>query len=386
MQAFVFTDEALREQAGRFVWLDIDMDKPQNVAFRDKFEVRGLPTYFVLEPRTEQVLLKWVGGATVAQLGELLDDARASFQRVRAGEAPGTGGGADDLLAEADLLYGQGQGEEAVRKYEEAIAAAPADWSAYGRAVQGLATALLIADENARLVELAEDALPRLRGTTEGAIVVGLGLDGAVSLPEDDPAKEEALALFEPAVEAVVADASLDIADDDRSGLYISLLNAREAAGDSTAEHATLERWSAFLDEAAARAATPAGRTVFDSHRTSAYLALGKPEAAIEMLQQSERDLPEDYNPPSRLSRVYRSMERWDDALAATNRAIERAYGPRVPGLMLTRADLQVTLGDSTAARATLNEALERVDALPEAQRSERTVEGIRRRLEALGE
>ena len=75
MQAFVFTDEALREQAGRFVWLEIDVEKAQNADFKRKFPVRALPTYFVIEPDTEQVAFQWVGGATVPQFQRILDDA-----------------------------------------------------------------------------------------------------------------------------------------------------------------------------------------------------------------------------------------------------------------------------------------------------------------------
>ena len=30
MKAFVFTDESLREQAGRFVWLELNTDRAEN--------------------------------------------------------------------------------------------------------------------------------------------------------------------------------------------------------------------------------------------------------------------------------------------------------------------------------------------------------------------
>ncbi|NNE43085.1 MAG: thiol reductase thioredoxin, partial [Gemmatimonadetes bacterium] len=73
MKAVVFTDDALAEQAGRFVWLEINTEREQNAEFRQQFEVRALPTYFVVDPETEQVILKWVGGATVPQLTGILD-------------------------------------------------------------------------------------------------------------------------------------------------------------------------------------------------------------------------------------------------------------------------------------------------------------------------
>jgi tetratricopeptide (TPR) repeat protein len=191
---------------------------------------------------------------------------------------------------------------------------------------------------------------------------------------------------FEEAVRAAVADDTLDIADDDLSGLHISLLSARKAVADSTGTKQALENWSAFLETAAERAATPEARTVFGSHRLSAFLGLDQPEKAIPMLEQSARDFPEDYNPHARLAVAYHAMERWDDALAAADRAVELGYGPRLLGILGTRADILVAKGDTTAARATLVDALARAATLPEGQRSERRIDGLRKKLEALGQ
>jgi len=219
---------------------------------------------------------------------------------------------------------------------------------------------------------------------TSAAVVAGVGLDCASALPDDDPEKAGLIERFEAAVTAALSDETLVLADDDRSGLHISLLSAREAVGDTTGVRRAAESWAAFLETAAARAPSPEARTVFDSHRLSAYLWLEEPEKAIAMLQQSERDLPADYNPPARLAVAYKAMARWDDALAAADRAAERGYGPRLLSILRTRADILAAMGDTTAARATLTDALSRAEALPEGQRSERTIEGLRGKLAAL--
>jgi tetratricopeptide (TPR) repeat protein len=390
MQAVVFTDEALREHAGRFVWLEIDTEKAQNSEFRGKFDVQALPTYFVLEPETEQVLLKWVGSATVMQFVRLLDDASSNFVRVRSSRTAGQVAGGpvsnpDALLTKADLLYGEGKNAEAAAAYEQALAAAPAGWRSYRRAVEGLLIAWSIDGEYWRAAALAREVLPRVEGTTSVAVVAGVGLDCAVQLAEGDPARAELVPLFEDAVRAALADTSLSIADDDRSGLYISLLSAREAAGDSAGERAAAAEWASFLEGAAARAPTPEARTVFDSHRLSAFLELDQPERAVAMLQQSERDFPQDYNPPARLTVAYKAMERWDDAIAASDRAVALGYGPRLLSILRTRADVFAAKGDTASARAALADALQHGAALPEDQRSERTIEGLRKRLAELG-
>ena len=73
MRAYVFTDEALSKHAGRFVWLDVDVEKKENAALRTRYPMPALPTYFILEPDSGKVLYRWVGGATVAQLDRFLE-------------------------------------------------------------------------------------------------------------------------------------------------------------------------------------------------------------------------------------------------------------------------------------------------------------------------
>ena len=90
------------------------------------------------------------------------------------------------------------------------------------------------------------------------------------------------------------------------------------------------------------------------------------------MLEQSERDFPEDYNPPARLAIAYRAMKKWDEALAASDRALSRVYGPRKIVVLQARADIYAKKGDLAAAKKTWGEALATAEALPKEQRSER--------------
>src|SRR5262245_64609059 len=76
MRAYVFTDPALSKQAGQFVWLALDNEKAKNAPVSKRLGVPALPTFFILDPATEQVALRWTGGATVAQLDHMLDDGR----------------------------------------------------------------------------------------------------------------------------------------------------------------------------------------------------------------------------------------------------------------------------------------------------------------------
>jgi tetratricopeptide (TPR) repeat protein len=382
MRAFVFTDKALASRAGQFVWFEMNTELAKNAPLRKKLPVEALPTFFVVNPRDESVLLKWVGGMSVAQVQTMLDDGRGRF----AGVVPkGLAAGADAALARADKSYGAGENAEAARGYLEALAAAPPGWNRYSRAVESALFALSMSDSNEAAALLARDAYPRLEGTTSAANVAASGLSSAIALPREHPLRRVLVDSLESATRAVLADATLPIAVDDRSGVYIALLEARQDAGDSTGARAIARAWSDYLDREAAKARTPDARAVFDSHRLSAYLELNEPERAIPMLQASERDLPNDYNPPARLAIAYRALKRWPEGLAASDRAMARAYGPRKLGFYQTRADLYVGLGDISAAEKTLAEAIAMAEAMPQGQRSERTIAALKKKLEGLG-
>jgi len=376
MRAFVFTDPSLARHAGRFVWLALDTEKPGNAALRKRLKVLALPTFFVLDPTDEKVALRWVGGATAPQLAHILDDgARAVAHGAH---------GVDAQLARADSLYGEGEYAAAAERYRAALAAAPVAWPHRGRAVESLLFAWSQADRNEECALLALAELPRMRHTSSAGNVAASGLDAAIALPAAHPRRRGLIDTLETATREIVADTALVMAADDRSGAYIALLDAREDAGDTDGRRGVAAAWAGFLEGQAARARTPEQRAVFDSHRLSAYIELGEPARAIPMLEASERDLPGDYNPPARLATAYKAMKRWDEALAASDRAMAKVYGPRMLLVLQTRADIFAGRGDSTATRATLEQALQTAESFPAGQRSESSIAAIRKKLAAL--
>jgi hypothetical protein len=92
---------------------------------------------------------------------------------------------------------------------------------------------------------------------------------------------------------------------------------------------------------------------VFDSHRLAAYLELKQPERAIPMLEASERDFPQDYNPPARLAAAYRAMKEWDKALAAADPRC-RAYARASCACWTSRPRVLKSKGDLAGARRVL--------------------------------
>jgi tetratricopeptide (TPR) repeat protein len=232
-------------------------------------------------------------------------------------------------------------------------------------------------------VELAQGARTRLAGTPSELNAAIAGLDCAMDLKDDAPDKAQRAAAMEAEVRRIVADPRLTAAADDVSSAYSSLLEARRRAKDEAGARHTAEEWANYLEGAAARAQTPGQRTVFDSHRLTAYLELKQPERAIPMLEASERDFPQDYNPPARLAVAYQAMKEWDKSLAAADRALARLYGPRKLRVLDLKAEVLKSKGDLAGARRTLQEAVAFADALPPGQRSEGGVARLRKKLES---
>jgi hypothetical protein len=77
-------------------------------------------------------------------------------------------------------------------------------------------------------------------------------------------------------------------------------------------------------------------------------------------------------------------MKDWPKALAASDRALSKAYGPRRLGILQTRADIYKGLGQTDDARRTLQDALTEAEALPEGQRSETTIANLKKKIDAL--
>jgi tetratricopeptide (TPR) repeat protein len=378
MRAFVFTDPALTSRAGQFVWLELNLDDERNAALSERLSVDVFPTFLVLGAADESVVMRREDGMTVAEMDAFLEEAR------RAASGRGASSPLEAALLRADRLGGEGKKAEAAAAYREALDQAPAGWPPYGRAVVALLFLQQSLGEQASCLALAREALPRLARSPAAVMVARSGLDCALALKKEDAGRAGAMAELEAATRRTLADPALGAIADDVSSSYPSLIQARKAAGDAPGARKDAEAWAAFLEAQAAAAKTPEQRAVFDSHRLSAYLELGQPERAVPMLRASEAELPGDYNPPARLALVYLEMKKLDEALAASDRALPKVVGPRRIQVLQRRSDIFAARGDAAASREALAQALAYAESLPPGQRSERTIQALKKKLEAL--
>ena len=77
-------------------------------------------------------------------------------------------------------------------------------------------------------------------------------------------------------------------------------------------------------------------------------------------------------------------MGKYDEALAAYDRALAKAYGPRKIGILRGKADTYAQKGDKEAAKKTIEEAIRFAESLPEGQRSESTIASLKKKLETM--
>jgi tetratricopeptide (TPR) repeat protein len=376
MRAYVFTDKSLERYAGQFVWLSIDTENATNTAFLKAHPISVWPTLLILDPK-DKVIFRYAGGGTVPQIRKLLDDGERA--------AHGSHAKADTTLIRADALAAQGKQAEAAKTFDEAIAEAPKNWPRLGRASESLVFALLQSRDPQRCAERALALYPRVRGTGSAVNVASTGLSCATELDAKSWNRSELVAALEKDTrETLAAAGRIAMSADDRSSLYESLVDARDQAKDDASAHKLREKWAAFLEKEAAKAKTPDQRAVYDSHRLEVYLGLKQPEKAIAMLEQSERDLPKDYNPPARLISAYRAAGRLDDALAASDRALKLSYGPRKIGIYRNRAAVYLAKGDKASARKTVEEAIAYAESLPAEQRSEGMIASMKKQLDTM--
>jgi tetratricopeptide (TPR) repeat protein len=377
MRSFVFPDPELRRYSSRFVWLALDTERESNAALVTKLGVHVLPTLYVIEPFGEQPVVAWPGSLTAVELAALLEDAEVATNRRDAG------GEAMAALLRGRQDAAMGQHEDAIAAYRQALVTAPPHWPKRAMAVDGLVTELDESGQLASCVATGADEAPHMPPGSALADVLRVAMHCAGELPKDAGERtrwRELVSLGE----RVANDRSQPILGDDRSDLYSYVVEGLRELKKTEEARRVARAWAGMLETQAAHAATPTARTVFDAHRLLAYIAIGEPQRAIPMLQLSERDFPDDYNPPARLAVAYLEMKHYDDGLAAVQRALSHAYGPRKLRLWTLQADLCEAKGDRAGAARALREARDFAKALPLTGNYPKLLEVIEKRLEGI--
>jgi tetratricopeptide (TPR) repeat protein len=364
MQKFVFPDPALAPLHDRFVWAAIDTEKPESAAFLEAHPIDAYPTFLILDPADGSVAARWPGSMSLQQLRTFLEEGERAIQLAHAGQlAPGD---PLALLRAGDKAVQQKQFGEAARLYARARVGAPPDWPRRAEALTSEVRSLGKAGEHGACVDLALVEMGSTGNGPNAGDLVAYALGCAEKLPKEDPRVATLRKAGHDRLVALVQDAAAPLSADDRGDIWRMVWDLRETAGDTAGAKDAARARIALLDEAAARAPDAEAASTFDWARAESLLYLDRGADAVARLTESERRLPNDYNPPARLARVHYTMKNYAEALAAMERALPKAYGPRKGGLLALKADILEKQGNRAAARAVVEEQLALYRSLPQ--------------------
>jgi tetratricopeptide (TPR) repeat protein len=365
MRNYVLPDPLVTTLAERVLFAAIDTDRPQNADFVARYPVEAWPTFFVIDPIRDELLGHWQGSVSAAELRQQL--LGALDQR----DAKLDPAGPVAALLAGERATARGDGPAAVAAYERALASGGPGWPRRSEAEGGLIAAEHDAQHWQRCAELGVAHLPSIVGSSLPADTAYLVLECATKLGPAEVgarARTAAIARLREHTAHPPAESSID----DRADALDTLSDALREQGRTDEATALTRQRLALLEQAAHAAPTPEMAATFDYGRMNAYLALGRGEEALAMLQERIRQLPDAYEPRARLGEALDKLGRSAEALAAIDGALERAYGPRKLRYLRLRADLLGKLGRAAEQHEALRALVGAYDAMPHADRDAR--------------
>jgi thiol-disulfide isomerase/thioredoxin len=374
MKRFVLDDPSLRPLAESVVFAAIDTDKPENAPFLERYAMRYWPTFFVIDPGSDRVLGYWAGAASPRELRALVDDALVEL----AGTKQDTAG---RELAAARRAHAAGDFGKAAPAYARAAAAAEAGSTRKSAALVGWLSALAALGQHEACARVGAEHIGAVTGAATPADYAGELLRCADKLPKGQ-AQREARAAAIARLGALTAAPPEGATVDDRADALELLADGLASAGDPEGSRRAHEKRLALLEGAARAAPSPEIAATFDYGRATSYVALGRADEAITMLEERRKQLPSSYDPPARLAGVLAKTGRHAEALAAVKRAIELSYGPRRLRYVALKADIEGKMGDAAARLATLREEVAAYEKLPPGHANPARLGEARKRLE----
>ena len=394
MKHDVFTDPSLGPLASRLVFVAVDSDRAESSDFVDRYGVRVWPTFFIIEPDGGQVVGAWTGAASARELRAFVEETLRDFDALRENKMPENS--PTRALVHARAAEASGKADIALGHYRRAFDKADASWSRRSEALVGWIAAAKGARRRAECLDVGRRYLAEVKGAALPADFASYYLS-CIETPDPSETsqgrggterplaaegrardKKLHLAPIVARLEAITLAPGAEMSADDVADAWRILADARKAAGDAEGARRALERRLAVLEDAARRASSPEAAQTHDAGRASAYVALGRAPEAVALLEERERQLPDSYEAPARLSTVLVALGRREEALRALDRAIAKSYDLRRLDYLMRKAELLGALGER---RKVVSEVITGYEALPPTPTNRRRLEQARQRL-----
>jgi len=358
MAVTVLREPGITRHSPSFVWAKLDAGMLENAEFLNRFPVTGTPMFLIIEPETEKVLAKHVGLADEGELSELLEQSLKEFRGKRMDALHAA-------LTRADHAFAVGQFVEATKLYRELLKDTPRDWAGGSPVAEMWLAALVWVPDYPECTRVAQAELPRLRRNSAWVRSVGIA-EFCVSKLPDAPERAQLAAQVDALGRAAL---EVPVTPLTRAALYGSLLATRTTLKDEEGEKRLANSMFQFLESARAKVPTAQERSALDSFLVRSATTLGRLPQVLPYLQASERELPESPAASAVLANAYASLNRFDEALAAIDRAISKAPPVLRVSLVSAKAGMFQKKGDSAAARRTWDEAVHLAEELPSSPR-----------------
>jgi len=373
MKRDVLSDPRVLAFADRFVFVEVDTDRPENAAFLVDHPVRLWPTFFVVEPQSGRTVAVRPGAMSLEDTVQFLERAHAS---ARGGDD------VDRALSEGYALLFVGDAKGALPLFERAVVV---DGPRRTEAVLAAMRAARETKDAAKAVALAEAELARL-GAHALVYDVASAMHFIAAASGDAALADKARARAESALAPLVDAPPAGLSVDDRADLMATLAELRAARGDDAGRRALLTASLALMEDDAARAQTPEAARVHDYARMNALLALGRGDDAVALLRARTTELPSSYEAWARLASALVQLSRHAEARPAMQRAIDLSYGPRRLRYLVQMGDLLLAMDDRDGARAHYERATTENAALPAHMRLDAVAESAAKKRAALDE
>ena len=288
-------------------------------------------------------MLRWVGGATVAQLEKLFAQGERAVRAVESGSEAALAQGRRALRRRASTRRRSAAYREALKRHAGRVAGlrrAPS---------RRCSSALQVAKQRPGLRRAR-----RARPAAAAPLAVGRDASPAPAstarfrCPRERPAAPGRSPAFEADGATIVCNPRLPLSADDRSALYGTALRRARGRRRTRPAHARSRASGSRTSTA-----WPRGCTTPSSARPSTRTGSAPTRRPARSRRRSRCS-----SSPRRTSRrtttrrrawrsSYQKLKRYDEALAASDRALALVYGPRRVRVLAVRADIQPGRGDA---------------------------------------
>ncbi len=387
VQQGVMTDPSLAPYIDRFVWLEVDTDRPENAPVVEALPIDVWPTFYVVSPKADGVTVqaRHIEAPSIAQLRELLEQGEQAHLASMAKEGELDRTSPLGMVQAGDAAVASGDFGAADQWYGKALAAAPPDWS---RGPTTLAKQMRAKLKNGDLAGCADLGMTQFQRAAQGmtpqlSLFAQMADQCAASL--DEPRARLLRGRMGEALRKVVDAPDSAMSADDQSDALRVLREMALALKDPASARSYAVRQRDLLDRAVGEAKTAMERMTHNWPRAEVYVYLGEGEKIIPDLEKSVAELPKEYDPPARLAWVHEQLGHHDKALALAEQALALAYGPRKGSILRLIAEIHKGEGDVEAERKARQAVVDYLKSLSGGHHDEQRIEDAEQALADVG-